>query len=206
MIIGFVGTITDETNRSIRGCGKTCSMTGYAYLDYLNGKHIWSNYNTDFSEKVCGFQEMINEIGQTPHPDHILCISEMQQILNSLGSSQQQVLFIDMFASQLRKLDVDLYYDTQRYKNIHLRMRVHTDYVMIPYKTHTDNSPCNNDRCMKDHKIFVYCHKPEGYKKWIKVFDAVRVGKHYDNKQIIFDELKIPKKGKGKKEDIQGDD
>ena len=200
MIIGFVGTITDETNRSIRGCGKTNSMTGYAYLDYLRKKTVWSNYWTDFSEKICGFQEMIDTIGTEPHPDLIICISEMQQVLNSIGSTFDQILFIDMFASQLRKLDVDLYYDTQRFNNIHKRLRVHTDYIMIPYKTHEDNSACNFDRCKKPHKIFVYCHKPEGFKKPLKCFNATKVGQHYNNKEIIFDKIVIPKKKRSKEE------
>lgn len=193
MIVGFVGTIDDESDTPISGNGKTCSMTGVAYLDYLSGKEIWSNYETTFSSQVIGMQKMIEEIGDTPHPDLILCISEMQLVLNSIGSSINQVLFIDMFASQLRKLDVDIYYDTQRFRNIHKRLRIYTDVIYVPLKCHMDNTPCNNNRCMKPHKIFLYAHKPY-IRKWRKVFDASKVGKLYNTKEIVTDKLVIPTK------------
>jgi hypothetical protein len=197
MIIAFVGTVNDESDTPISGNGKTCGMTGYAYLDYLNKKHIWSNYQTDFSEKICGMQEMITEIGSEAHPDTIMCISEMQQVLNSIGSTYDQILFIDMFASQLRKLDVDLYYDTQRFNNIHKRLRIHTDVILIPHKFHFDNTRCNFNRCMKPHKIYMYSHKP--FKpKYLKIFSAPAVGKHYETKEIVMDKLIIPSKKKVK--------
>ena len=76
MIVGFVGTMNDESDCPISGNGKTCSMTGYAYLDFLKGKHIWSNYETSFSEKIIGFQAMIEKIDSKEKPDTILLISE----------------------------------------------------------------------------------------------------------------------------------
>lgn len=195
MITAFVGTRDDDEDSitCIRGNGKTCSMTGCAYLDYLEGREIWSNYKTDFSDEIIGFQQMINKIRKEEKrkKDLVLCITEMQQIINSIGSKIKQVLFIDLFASQLRKYDVDLYYDTQRYNNIHKRLRMHTDNIFLPYKTHMDNSPCNFDRCKKDHKIFLYCIKPRR-PKWLKVFNAPNVGKHYNTKDIVYDKIVIP--------------
>lgn len=195
MIVAFIGTLDDESETPISGTGKTCSMTGYGYLDYLEGNKIYSNYHTEFSEKVIGFQAMINELSGVFSPNTKLLVSEMQNVLNSIGSTQQQVLFIDSFASQLRKIDVDLYYDTQRLMNIHKRLRVHTDVILIPYKTHMDNRPCYFNRCQKPHKIFVYSHKPFKEKP-IQCFDAVQVGKMYKTYEIIYDVLNIPKKGK----------
>jgi len=197
MIVAIVGTMNDETNCPISGNGKTCSMVGYAYLDYLKGKHIWSNFETTFSEEVIGMQKMIEQIGDKEHPDTILLISEMQQVLNSIGSSYDQILFIDMFASQLRKLDVDLYYDTQRFNNIHKRLRVHTDVILIPKKYHIDNSPCNFNRCMKPHKIYIYSEKPYINEHRI-IFDASRVGQLYNTKEIVMDKLIIPSRKKVK--------
>lgn len=191
MIVAFVGTMNDESNTPISGNGKTCSETGYAYLDYLKGKEVWSNYYTTFSSKVMGMQAMIEEIGDEAHPDLILVVSEMQQVLNSIGSTYDQILFIDAFASQLRKLDVDLYWDTQRFNNIHKRLRIHTDVILIPHKYHFDNSPCNFNRCKLPHKIYVYSQKPF-ISKVRKIFDATKVGQLYDTNEIIFDKLNIP--------------
>lgn len=195
MIVAFIGTLDDESETPISGTGKTCSMTGYGYLDHLEGNKIYSNYHTEFSDKVIGFQAMINELQGVFSPNTKLLVSEMQNVLNSIGSTQQQVLFIDSFASQLRKIDVDLYYDTQRLMNIHKRLRVHTDVILIPYKTHMDNRPCYFNRCQKPHKIFVYSHKPFKEKP-VMCFDAVEVGRMYKTYEIIYDVLNIPKKGK----------
>lgn len=197
MIVGFVGTMNDESNCPISGNGKTCSMVGYAYLDFLKSKHIWSNFNTTFSEEIIGMQTMIELIGSEEKPDTILLISEMQQVLNSIGSSYDQILFIDSFASQLRKLDVDLYYDTQRFFNIHKRLRIHTDVILIPKKYHMDNSPCNFNRCLKPHKIYVYSEKPY-IDKYRVIFDASLVGKLYNTKEIVMDKLVIPSRKKVK--------
>ena len=196
MIVGFVGTIDDESNTPISGNGKTCSMTGYGFLDYLNNKHVWSNYETTFSEEVIGMQAMIEKIGGEERPDTILLISEMQQVLNSIGSTQNQVLFIDSFASQLRKLDVDLYYDTQRFNNIHKRLRIHTDVILVPEKRHFDNARCNFNRCMKPHKIYIYSYKP-WIDKPVRCFNAVEAGKLYNTKEIIMDKLLIPNNKRG---------
>ena len=195
MIIAFIGTMDDESETPISGTGKTCSMVGFGYMDFLEKNKVYSNFNTNFSEEVIGFQAMINKLKGVPSPNVKLMVSEMQNVLNSIGSTNQQVLFIDSFASQMRKIDVDLYYDTQRFMNIHKRLRVHTDVILIPYKTHLDNQPCYFNRCKKPHKIYVYSQKPFKSKPII-CFDASEVGKKYDTYEIIYDTLNIPKKSK----------
>ena len=193
MITAFVGTIYEESDTPISGNGKTGSMVGIAALDHFqNGKTIWSNFHTGFSE-CKGFQEMIDTIGNEEHPELILCVSEMQNVLNSLGSSTKQVLFIDKFCSQLRKLKVDLYWDTQRFRNVHLRLRTYTDVILIPIKCHFDGSQCNYNLCKKPHQVLLYSYKPAKDKPIVK-FNMCEVGKLYDTNEIIYDQLKMPKK------------
>ena len=74
---------------------------------------------------------MIDTIGDERHDDLILCISEMGKILNSIGSKNEQVLFIEAFTSQMRKLRIELYWDTQRFRSIHVRLRTITDIIFI---------------------------------------------------------------------------
>jgi hypothetical protein len=136
---------------------------------------------------------MIDTIGDEPQDDLILCITEMQRILNSLGSNTKQVIYIEKFASQLRKLNVDLYYDTQRFKSIHLRLRAFTDIVYIPKKYHMDNTPCNYNLCKKAHQIYLYAYKPPIRKHRIR-FNMVEVGKHYNSNEICEDKLILNKK------------
>lgn len=192
MIVAFVGTMEDESFCPISGNGKTISMVFVSYLDNIEkGKTIWSNFYTDYSEKICGMQEMINNIGDKPHPHLILCLSEMQKIINSLGSENKKVLFIENFASQLRKLDIDLYYDTQRFKNIHVRLRTFTDIIFIPRKFHFDGRECNYNLCDEEpHMITLYSAKPLREDELI-TFDAAKVGAHYNTRQIIYDKITL---------------
>jgi hypothetical protein len=188
-VVAFIGVIEETSSSPISGCGKTGSMVGVAYLDWKNkNKRIWSNFQTDFSEKICGLQEMIDTIGDTPQPDLILCISEMGNILNSLGSKTKQVLFIEKFLSQLRKLEIDLYWDTQRFKSIHLRLRAFTDIIFIPKKYHMDYEVCNYNLCKKPHIVVLYAYKPYMEKPRIR-FNMPVVGTHYNSNEIITDTI-----------------
>lgn len=202
MIVAFVGTIDEDDNAlPITGNGKTLSMTGYAYEDYQHEREIWSNYWTDFSTKVIGFQEMINLIDESVNEKCInekliLCVTEMQRILDAVGSDKEQILFIDNFASQIRKLGCTLYYDTQRFNSIQKRLRIHTNVILIPYKTHFDDKACYLPSCMKPHKIYVYSHKPD-LREPRKCFNAPILGKHFDTKEFCKDKLVIPKRIKG---------
>jgi hypothetical protein len=195
MIVAFVGVIYENSSAPISGNGKTGGMTAVSFLDHENkGKTIWSNYQTDFSEKVCGLQEMINEIGDEQHEDLILCVSEMGQILNSIGSKNAQVLFIERFVSQIRKQKIELYWDAQRFQSIHLRLRAFTDIIFIPRKYHFDGLECHNNLCKKPHQVGLYSYKPpqEGEEPLI-YFNMLKVGKHYNHEEVIYDSIILKK-------------
>ena len=212
-VTAFVGCYDDESLAPISGTGKTLSMTGYGFLDSIEGSEIWSNYDTTFSDKVMGFQAMINKIKEErkpcdirklniqiadnsledEQPNLILLVTEMQEILNSCGSSTNQILFIDSFAHQLRKYEVDLYYDTQRFMNIHKRLRTHTDKILLPVKRHLNLKPCLSSRCKLPHVIDIYSLKPD-IKYPIKRFNAMKTGVLYNSHQVVIDTLNIPSK------------
>lgn len=204
MIVAIVGTIDeDDSPLPITGNGKTLGMVGYSYLDYLIGREVWSNFWTDYSAKIIGFQSMIDLVKKSAETDEkkpnlILCVTEMRKILDAIGSSQEQVLYIDDFVEQIRKLDCTLYYDTQRFNSIHKRLRIHTNVILIPYKTHMDKeeTPCYLPACMKPHKIYIYSHKPEKDKP-IKCFNSIVVGGHYNTKEFCKDKLVLPTRIKG---------
>ena len=203
MICAFIGCLDEETIKApISGNGKTCSMTGFGKLDSDNQKMVWSNYQTTFSNEIIGMQGMINKIkDEVIDFDLVLLVSEIQNILDSCGSSQNEILFIDSFLRQLRKVgedkgNVDLYYDNQRFMSLQKRLRVHTTNILIPYKTHFDNSPCYSTKCKDKHKIYVFSHKPF-IEKELVIFDASEVGKLYNTYEVVYDVLDIPKKKKG---------
>lgn len=193
MITAIVGTISEESDMPISGNGKTASMTGLSYLDhFFKHKTVWSNYYTTFSEKICGLQEMIDTLGNDPHPDLIICITEIGKCLNSLGSKTKQVIYVENFVRQLRKLEVDMYYDEQRFKTAHLRLRTFTDVILMPEKLHFDNAHCNYNLCKKPHKINVYSYKPYIEKCRI-TFNMSEVSKLYNSNEFCEDELVLNK-------------
>jgi len=204
MFMAFVGMLDAEyTELCIRGNGKTCSMVFYLYFYFCNGYEVWTNFKTKFS-KVKGFQRMINDLRKLREDEDkrkvpkskrkkiVLGVSEMQDLINSVGTTTQQAKFVNSFASQIRKLDADCFYDAQVFKNVHIGLRRHTEHIRIPFKTHIDGSECNYDRCTQNHYIEIYSQKPFK-KKRIKRIKAWIVGKLYNTTEIIYDVLVIPK-------------
>lgn len=202
----FVGCIDDEDrDNSIIRNGKTLGMTGFNYLDYLNGAEVWTNYSCKFAEiENIGFQSMIDRLKKeenngTLNRKIILSVSELGDILDSIGSTTNEVLFINSFLRQIGKLGEDkgeiiFRGDLQRFFDLHKRFRIHTTNILIPAKFHIDdNTLCNSPKCKRKHKVKVYSYKPF-YEKVIKIFDAEKVGNLYNTYQIIKDTLKIPSK------------
>ena len=112
-------------------------------------------------------------------------ITEMQLYLNSLGVNTKRLhKFIGEVVAQSRKRDVDIFYDSQRYTDIHPRLRVQTDRAFLPRKFHLDGSSCALDRCKKEHIIKLYQHDPfERYP--ILTLRADVAGQLYDSNEIV---------------------
>lgn len=208
----FVGCIDDEdrTNSIIRN-GKTCAMTGFNYIDAQKGYEIWTNYTCKFATcENIGMQAMIDKIKrESPIKRKIvMAVSELGDILDSCGSTQNEILFINGFLRQLGKIggnegSITFRGDLQRFNDLHKRFRLHTSNILIPAKYHykliggkvviEQNDMCNSSKCQKKHVIKVYSHKPF-YEKPVQMFYADRIGQQYDTYQIIKDTLKIPTK------------
>jgi hypothetical protein len=217
MFTAFIGLDDDEeTELCIRGNGKTCSMTFYLFLYFLDNYEVWTNYFTTFST-LKGFQQMITDLREIRKDEDlrkvpkdkrrkiVFGVTEMQDLINSMGSTVEQTLFVDSFTNQMRKLDADCLYDTQIFKNVHIRLRRHTENKRIPFKFHLDGSECNFDRCEKKHFIKIYSLKP--FKKgMIRKIKAWEVGKLYNSKEMIEDILEIPKREKIKKDSVKNGD
>lgn len=164
MIYGFFGSIPgcphNRGNHALRGNGKTLSLTFVGYLDYKNGRKIIANYRTSFGEFV-SIDRIAEMVLEEDIRDTTILLTELQVYLNSLGINSEQLKeFIGSVVGQSRKRNVDIHYDTQRYADIHPRMRVQTDRAFLPRKYHLDSQPCQKDRCQKEHLIYVYQHDP----------------------------------------------
>ena len=193
MIYGFFGSIPgcphQRGNQALRGNGKTLSLTFFGYVDYLNGRTIISNYKTSFSEFM-PTEDMADMIQDDDLFNVTLLIQEMQLYLNSLGSNTEVIKdFCGSVVGQSRKRGVDIHYDTQRYGDIHPRMRVQTDRAYLPRKYHYDDTPCSIDRCEEPHIIKVFQHDPFEAEPIFEL-KAEQFGSLYDSNEMT----PLPKK------------
>jgi hypothetical protein len=199
MLCAFVGMVeNDLSGLCIRGNGKTMSMVYYLY-EYKVKYHyqVWTNFYTTFSDKIIGLQEMIdkaNELNKNSATKTkiVLGVTEMKQLCSHIGSKKHEAMFVSNFASQVRKLGIDMLFDTQILKDIHIDLRRHVENVRIPMKFHADGERCDYDRCMsEEHYVYIYSYLP-WEKDPKKILIASKVAKLYNSQEFIEDKLRIP--------------
>ena len=188
MIYGFFGSIPgcphQRGSHALRGNGKTLCLTFVGYLDYLAGRHVISNYKTSFSELV-STEKIAEMVVNEDIRDTTILISELQLYMNSLGVNTKELrTFVGSVIGQSRKRNTDIHYDTQRYTDIHPRIRVQTDRAFLPRKFHADGKPCQLDRCDKEHIIYLYQHDPYMDHPIVKL-RANKFGALYDTNEIV---------------------
>lgn len=198
MITAFVGIYDesiDDENNSSRGGGKTTGIVYYLHADYENeSRHIFTNFKCSFA-KVMSAQNIVNELIQNQKiylkEGVSVGLTEMQTVLNSLGSSAKQILFLNYWAGQTRKLNCDLNWDIQRYWDANNRLRSQTDNILKPMKYHANGKHCRIDRCTEHHYVKIFSEKP--YRKYPitdnEVIDTWETGKLYDTNELVFDNI-----------------
>lgn len=199
MIFGSVGTIDDMYRGGIRGNGKTLTATYYAYRDYQQGRKVLTNYQTSFS-KMMSTKQMVDYIFESELRNVTVVIDEIQVILNSIGTKGTVLKFVEQLLNQSRKRNVDIWYTTQRYLNVHVRLRQQTDVLLEPYKLDVIPIPgtkkykidtshiCTIDSCDKHHLIVVKSKVPFVVKP-ITMLKAWKVGNLYDTNEIISEKI-----------------
>jgi hypothetical protein len=188
MIYGFFGSIPgcphQRGHHALRGNGKTLCLTFVGYLDYLSGRDVISNYKTSFSEFV-STERIAEMVIYEDIRDTTILLSELQLYMNSLGVNTKELRnFVGSVIGQSRKRNTDIHYDTQRYTDVHPRIRVQTDRAFLPRKFHGDGKPCQLDRCEKKHFIYLYQHDPYMEHPIVKL-QADQFGGLYDTNEIV---------------------
>jgi len=201
MIFGCVGTIDDMFSGGIRGNGKTQTATYYAYRDYQQGRKVLTNYKTTFSTMM-STKEIVDYIFDSELRNITVVIDEIQVILNSIGTKGTVLKFVEQLLNQSRKRNVDIWYTTQRYLNVHVRLRQQTDILLEPYKLDVipiegtnrfkiDTSHvCTIDSCNKPHIIVVKSKVPFVAKP-IALLKAWKTGELYDTNEIITEKITL---------------
>lgn len=188
MIYGFFGSIPgcphQRGHHALRGKGKTLCLTFVGYLDHLSGRDVISNYKTSFSEFV-STERIAEMVIYEDIRDTTILVSELQLYMNSLGVNTKELRsFVGSVIGQSRKRNTDIHYDTQRYTDVHPRIRVQTDRAFLPRKFHGDGKPCQLDRCEKKHFIYLYQHDPYMEHPIVKL-QADQFGGLYDTNEIV---------------------
>ena len=188
MIYGFFGSIPgcphQRGHHALRGNGKTLCLTFVGYLDHLSGRDVISNYKTSFSELI-STERIAEMVIYEDIRDTTILLSELQLYMNSLGVNTKELRnFVGSVIGQSRKRNTDIHYDTQRYTDVHPRIRVQTDRAFLPRKFHSDGKPCQLDRCDKKHFIYLYQHDPYMEHPIVKL-RADKFGVLYDTNEIV---------------------
>lgn len=184
-MVGIIGSIDEKHSLSIRGNGKTATMTYLLYEKYyVEGLKTYTNYKTLFSEYVS--TEELGDVIFNNNDDNIkgIGIDEIQIFYDSYSRvSKKSKYFINVsLIQQSRKKNVDIFYTIQRLRDLEKRIRTQTDLYLVPVKYHADDSSvCCLDRCKRDHYFVVY----ELSGRPLFSFKVEDVGRLYDQFSIV---------------------
>jgi hypothetical protein len=126
----------------------------------------------------------------------MVLLTEFQKFFNSLGTSTKTIKWIEGILTQLRKLEIDLMWDSQRPISAGNRSREYTETYLVPQKFHLDDgTPCDQDICDsgpdREHFIKVFSDVPFRDSPLCELVCS-EVGKYYETNEIIGDNLCSP--------------
>ena len=115
-----------------KGWGKTARMTHLLYEDYKAGAKVITNYETVFSDKVLTMVEIMDMILDDDSDlfNASIGLDEIHTGADSRDFLSASNKAFSMFFTQLRKRNIVLYYTTQHVKQIDVRLRRLTDYIL----------------------------------------------------------------------------
>lgn len=206
-MIGIIGSIDEFHAYTIRGNGKTATMTYLLYNYYFRqGCKVYTNYYTSFSTilKTQNLADVIFDIDDTfeaivkrgrkkeeeekenerdNNEIKAIGIDEIQVFYDSYGRvSKKSKLFLNVsLIQQSRKKNVDIFFTIQRLRDLEKRIRSQVDLYLIPMKYHTDGKICSIDRCNEEHYIVV--HRIDG--KRLLWFNIREVSDLYDQLSVV---------------------
>lgn len=120
MIIGFEGGL---------GGGKTLGMVRYLYKDSINGYKIYSNFGL---KNIKHEKVNVSEILSNKDLHNVsIGIDEMTVFLDCRKSSSKMNRLISYFILQTRKRGVNLYFTTQDFSMIDMRLMNHCHFQVV---------------------------------------------------------------------------
>ena len=152
---------------SIKGSGKTLTLTFLQYLDYCKGRRILSNVKYNFPYEQLNVAQVIEDLDnglQEKYKDVSIGIDEFHLFMPSgqtAGNAEDKRMLVN-FMLQTRKLDIDVYFTTHRAGMVDFRIRPQVEMVLMVFKHHTKDTEstvagehCTFDNCKEEHYIEV---------------------------------------------------
>jgi len=159
VITAFIGLL---------GVGKTLGMTAYAKQLNSLGRKVLSNYKVSFGELVNPIELVGFEIENV-----VLLLDEAYTLLDSRQNTQAKK-YLTYFLKQTRKRTVDVFYTSQRFMDIDIRLRQITDRIIV---------------CVKyEGRGFIYIELQGGTvsgQKWLNMEQAKKIFPLYDTNEVI---------------------
>jgi len=190
MICGIVGVLHDENKYlvkrygSVKGIGKTMFLTWLCALDKTFGRRVITNYTTCFTEKMT-LRQAIEKIKEENIRNATLGMTEFHQILSNYEKKSRKEFYSE-FIRQIRKYNINLYWDSQLEGDINKTMRNETDFIWTTEKYHKDNnSLCVIDICERPHYIKAFKVRPEPYIPLPFCIDCEIFGQMYNTREIL---------------------
>lgn len=110
-----------------KGHGKTVLLTKFLHDDYRKGRDIYSNYGLTFPHKKIDIGWMLE------HPDQMvdasIGIDEAQTYFDCRCSGTKRNRVFSYLMLQSRKRGVDIYFTSQQFENVDIRIRRNIDYL-----------------------------------------------------------------------------
>lgn len=116
MIIGYYGDL---------GSGKTLSMTKYAYLYYLKGYEVYSNYGLSFPHKKIDNKFLKDVVTQDTqfNGKTVFALDELDMYFDSRSSMSKNNKIVSYFVKQIRKKNIRLLFAVQSEDRVDKRLR-----------------------------------------------------------------------------------
>jgi len=125
VLMAFVGEL---------GAGKTLSLTYFAYLNYLKGIKIYSNYHLNFPYEPVRTLEDIEDMREG-----FFAGDELWLWMDSRASQNKKNRVISAILLKSRKRNIQIAYTTQSFGQIDLRVRRITDFIAVPMLSPKEN-------------------------------------------------------------------
>lgn len=159
-----------------RGSGKTLFMTYLAHQYHKEGKKIYSNFTLkDIPYHAITFEKLASLPDELT--DAVVFLDEIQIGADAYEVFKRSNKMITVFATQLRKRHITLYYSTQVFKMVTKRLRLQTNYI-ITFDSNTIPGFVNGQ---------IYQYNTETYQDYIKSIKMDLRGyfNSYDTDEVI---------------------